>query len=242
MSCHVTRKRTDPLHMLSTMPAALPGRYMVGAEQGSAGRCLEVLKEILFPPGDQTAPPPADVYGYMNRLAAGVAPGSDGLIFTPWINGVLAPNEDPYTRSAFINQTAITTRGHLVRAVMEGIAYNLRWLRSHVEKFIGRPFERLNFIGGGALSEVWCQILADVLGCQVRRVENPRNANAVGAALTAFAALGEIEVATIASLVKIAATYEPISANRAVYDRQFSMFMEAYKRMRPLYRRLNPAG
>src|SRR5208337_4362326 len=108
MSCHVPAKKTDPFHMISTMPAALPGRYMVAAEQGMAGRCLEFLKDVLFPPGDETAPPPADVYGYLNRLAEQVAPGSDGLIFTPWINGVLAPSEDPFTRSAFFNQTART--------------------------------------------------------------------------------------------------------------------------------------
>jgi xylulokinase len=242
MSCHVPRKRTDPIHMLSTMPAALPGRYMVGAEQGAAGRCLELLKDLLFPPGDAAAPPPGDVYDYLNRLAAGAAPGSDGLIFTPWINGVLAPNEDPSTRSAFFNQSARTTRQHYVRAVMEGIAFNLRWLKHHVERFIGRKFERLNFIGGAALSGVWCQILADVLECPVRQVANPRNANAVGAALAAFAALDVIRIDEIAALVKIAATYQPDAANRAVYERQFREFMEFYKRARPIYRRLNPVA
>ena len=106
MSCHVPAKKTDPLHMISTMPAALPGRYVVTAEQGVAGRCLEFLKDLLFPDG--AAPP--DVYEDLNRLGAGVAPGSDGLIFTPWLNGVLAPSEDPATRSAFFNQKAATTR------------------------------------------------------------------------------------------------------------------------------------
>src|ERR1035437_1702884 len=154
LSCHVPAKKTDPLHMLTAMPAALPGRYMVGAEQGSAGRCLEFLKDILYPAGSANSP--IDVYADMNRLAAEVAPGSDGLIFTPWINGVLAPHEDASTRSAFFNQNARTSRGHYVRAVMEGVAYNLRWLKGYVEKFIGRPFEQLNFIGGGASSDLWC--------------------------------------------------------------------------------------
>lgn len=241
LSCHVPKKKTDPIHMLSTMPAALPGRYMVGAEQGMAGRCLEYLKDLLFAP-DGTPRTPDDVYAHMNRLAESVAAGSDGLIFTPWINGVLAPSEDPYTRSAFFNQSARTTREHYVRAVMEGIAFNLRWLRGHVERFIKRQFPHLNFIGGAAQSEIWCQILADVLGCQVRRVANPRNANAVGAAMAAFAALGEIRIDDIASLVKIAKVYDPNGANRTVYDRQFAEFMEFYKRMKPIYRRLNPVA
>ncbi len=239
MSCHVPAKKTDPLHMLTAMPAALPGRYMVSAEQGAAGRSLEFLKDILYPTG---ADSPIDVYGDMNRLAAEVAPGSDGLIYTPWINGVLAPHEDASTRSAFFNQTARTTRGHYVRAVMEGVAYNLRWLKGHVEKFIGRRFEQLNFIGGGASSDLWCQIQADVLGCTVRQVANPRNANAVGAAMAAFAALGEIAVEEISPRVKIAAEYRPIEINRRIYDRQFREFLEFYKRNRAIYRRLNAAA
>jgi xylulokinase len=178
----------------------------------------------------------------MNRLAAEIAPGSDGLIFTPWINGVLAPHEDASTRSAFFNQTARTSRGHYIRAVMEGVAYNLRWLKGHVEKFIGRKFEQLNFIGGGASSDLWCQIHADVLGCTVRQVANPRNANAVGAAMAAFTALGEIAVEEISARVKIAAEYRPIEIDRRLYDRQFREFREFYKRNRAIYRRLNPVA
>lgn len=240
LSCHVPKKKTDLIHILTTMPSALPGRYVVMAEQGMAGRCLEFLKDnILFPEHDEAVQLPADVYGYLNRLAAEVPPGSDGLIFTPWINGVLAPADDPLTRSAFFNQSARTTRGHYVRAVMEGVAFNLRWLKKHVEKFVGRPFASLRFIGGGAMSDLWCQIMADVLGCAVQQVADPRNANAVGAALAAFSALGEVQVDDIPGLVQVAQTYQPIAANRAVYDRQFREFMACYQRMKPVYRRLN---
>ncbi len=237
LSCHVPFKKTDVSHTLNTMPAALPGRYIVGAEQGTAGRCLEFLKNnILFPANGQNG----DLYEVLNREAAQAAPGSDGLIFTPWINGVLAPGEDPYTRSAFFNQTARTTRAHYVRAVMEGVAFNLRWLKGHVERFIGRPFPALNFIGGGASSEIWCQIQADVLGCPVRRIANSRSANAIGAALAAFSALGELNVDDIPELVKIARTYDPDSKNSRIYDQQFREFLEFYKRMKPIYKRLNP--
>jgi xylulokinase len=239
MSCHVPWKKTDVTHSIATMPAALPGRYMVTAEQGTAGRCLEFLKNnILFPVNGQ--PPPADLYAILNAEAAQVPPGSEGLIFTPWINGVLAPREDHYTRSAFFNQSARTTRAHYARAVMEGVAFNLRWLKGHVEKFIGRPFAQLNFIGGGASSEVWCQILADILACPVRRVANARNANACGAALAAFSALGELAAAQIPGIVKIARTYQPDARHGKLYDEQFREFLAFYERMRPIYRRLNP--
>jgi len=237
LSCHVPFKKTDIVHSLYTMPASLAGRYMVGAEQGVAGRCLDFLKNnILFPGNGQ---PASDLYSILNHEAAQVAPGSDGLIFTPWINGVLAPGEDPYTRSAFFNQSARTQRAHYVRAVMEGVAFNLCWLKGHVEKFIGRRFPHLNFIGGGATSEVWCQILADVLGCPVRRLANARNASAVGAALAAFATLGEITLDEIPRITRISDTYHPDERNRRVYHDQFREFLEFYKRMKPIYKRLN---
>jgi len=237
LSCHVPFKKTDVSHTLNTMPAALPGRYIVGAEQGTAGRCLEFLKNnILFPANGQNG----DLYEILNREAGQVSAGSDGLIFTPWINGVLAPGEDPYTRSAFFNQTARTTRAHYIRAVMEGVAFNLRWLKGHVEKFIGRRFPALNFIGGGASSEIWCQVQADILGCPVRRIANARNANAVGAALAAFSSLGELSLEDITAIVKVARTYEPDPKNARVYDQQFREFLEFYKRMKPIYKRLNP--
>lgn len=240
LSCHVPAKKTDLLHLILSMPAALPGRYMVVAEQGAAGRCLELLKDnLLFPPNGDGVAPMSDPYEILDREARTVPPGSDGLIFTPWINGVLVPAEDPYTRSAFFNQSARTTRSHYVRAVMEGVAFNLCWLRGYVEKFIGRRFPHLNFIGGAALSGVWCQILADVVGCPVRQVANPRYANAVGAALAAFAALGEIEVDDIAQIVKIATVYQPDPANRRVYEQQFAAFLDFYTRMKPIYTRLN---
>jgi xylulokinase len=238
----VPRKRTDLRHLLTTMPAILPGRYMVMAEQGVAGRCLEFLKDALLYPADTPGVAvPADVWEVLDAQARAVRPGSDGLLFTPWINGILAPVGDGVTRSAFVNQSLRTTRGHYVRAVMEGVAFNLRWLRGHVEAFVGRGFPELRFIGGGAVSETWCRILADVLGCPIRQIANPRYANAVGAALAAFAALGELRVEDIPSRVRTAALHEPDPGNREVYDELFAEFLELYRRLRPVYRRMNRA-
>jgi xylulokinase len=236
LSCHVPSKRTDLRHMLGTMPAGLPGRYVVVAEQGMAGRCLEFLKDnILYPDGVQV---PADVYTLLERQAEEVPAGSDGLIFTPWINGVLVPTEDSSTRSAFLNQTWRTTRGHYVRAVMEGVAYNMRWLMPHVERFAKTRFEELSFIGGGALSDVWTQIFADVLGVPIRRVAEPRLANAVGTGMLAFIALGEVSADDVPALVH-GSVHEPDRDRGRTYDLMFDQFRRFYKRARPIYRRLN---
>jgi xylulokinase len=243
LSCHVPKKKTDIRHTLGTMPSAIPGRWMAVAEQGAAGRCLEFVKDnILYGSGPGDPPPPDDAFELLERRAAEVPPGSDGLIFTPWINGVGAPGEDPYTRSAFFNQSLRTTRAHYARAAMEGIALNLRWLRDHVEKFAGQRFELLNFIGGAAQSEVWCQILADVLGREVRPVANPRFANAVGSALSAFVALGRIEPEQIPGAIELAATYSPQPEAARVYDDRFDHFIELYRRNRKIYRKLNSSS
>ena len=228
LSCHVPAKRSDLLHMLTTMPAALPGRYCVVAEQGMAGRCLEWLRETLVPGS----------YDELNALAAAVPAGSDGLLFAPWLGGVSVPVDDGATHSAFFNQTWRTTRGHYVRAVMEGIAYNLRWLLPHVEKFARTRFAELTFIGGAAQSELWCQICADVLGVPVRRAAEPRLANAVGAAQLAFAALGRELRPPLAGTE----VFTPDPATTPVYDRGFAAFREFYKANRRLYRRLLKAG
>ena len=229
LSCHVPAKRSDIRHMLTTMPAALPGRYCVVAEQGMAGRCLEWLRETLVP-----VP-----YEELESMAASVPAGSDGLLFLPWLGGVSVPVDDSATRSAFLNQSWRTTRAHHVRAVMEGIALNLRWLKPHVERFARTSFRELTFIGGAAQSDTWCQICADVLGVPVRRVAEPRLANAVGAALLAFAALGRVPEGELSGHVPTGRVFAPDPATTAVYDRSFEAFMGFYKAGRPVYRRLN---
>ncbi|HVA80400.1 MAG TPA: FGGY-family carbohydrate kinase [Candidatus Binataceae bacterium] len=235
MSCHIPATKTDPVHMLSSMPAALPGRYVVTAEQGVAGQCLEFLKDILYPDSG----PDSEPYAEMNQLPAAILPGGEGLILTPWLRGVLAPSEESNTRDAFFNQTIHTTRGHYVRGAMEGIAFKLRRLKGNLARFIGHPCQMLGFIGGGATPDLWCQILADILNCPVRQVAGPRNATALGAAMAAFAALGEIKYGEIPARVGIARVYDPRPENRKPYDPRFREFMEIYRRNLQIYRRLN---
>lgn len=243
LSCLVDAKKTDLRHLIATMPAGLPGRHLVVAEQGPAGRCLEFLRDsVLYDAAGADDRPPEDAFERFEGMAASVAPGSDGLIFTPWLAGVAAPSEDPLTRSAFFNQSLQTTRAHYVRAVMEGVAHNLRWLRDHVQRFARADFDRLTFIGGAALSPTWCQILADVLDCEIARVADPRHANAAGVALAGFAALGEIEVAEIPAAVRIAAVHSPDRAAARTYDAAFEQFLRLYRRNRRVYRALNGRG
>ncbi|GMU93779.1 MAG: xylulokinase [Candidatus Hydrogenedentota bacterium] len=241
ISCHVPYKKVDIFHMLTTMPAGIPGRNIVLAQQGTGGACLNYLKDniLLCEDAISTGQPPDNIFPRLDELAESVPPGSGGLLFTPFLTGALTPVEDRYTRSAFINQSLNTTRAHYVRAVMEGVSYNLRWLLPHVENFVRHRFDVLHFIGGGAQSPVWCQILADVLDRPIRQMEGPRQANVRGAALIASLALGHITLEEIPRLVPVSRTFQPRREHRKTYDEMFNAFVEFYKRNRKLYARLN---
>jgi xylulokinase len=121
------------------------------------------------------------------------------------------------------------------------VAYNARWLLGCLERFCGRPMDGLNMIGGGARSEVWCQIFADVLNRTIRQVKGPLQANARGAGLVASVALGFIKFDDVAARVQIANTFHPNPAHRRIYDELFREFLNLYRSNRRIYARLNSA-
>lgn len=245
LCCHVPYKKSDLFHQMASVPSALPGRYLLANEQESAGICLTFLKDnILYGQGGkpgEVEEDSAEVYRLMEREAGKVPAGSDKLIFMPWLNGERSPVDDKSLRGGFFNQSLKTTRAHLVRAVMEGVAYNSRWLFTYVEQFVGRRLDSLRIIGGGARSALWCQIHADVLGRVIQQVDEPVLANARGAAFQAAVALGELKVEEIPSLVPIARTFEPDPANRELYDELFGEFVNLYKSNKAIFARLNRA-
>ncbi len=241
LTCHVPFKKTDLLHNMASLPSAIPERYLVANEQETAGACLNFLRDNLLYQDDGlgTAVPPADFYARLDRIAETVAAGSDGALFTPWLYGERTPVDDHTIRGGFYNLSLPHQRAHLIRAVFEGVAFNGRWLLKYVEKFIGRRMDGLNMIGGGANSDIWCQIHADVFDRPIRQVRHPIQANVRGAAFLAAAALGLISFSDIPQLVPIARTYQPNPAHRAIYDELFAEFLQLYQQNRKIYARLN---
>jgi xylulokinase len=239
--CHVPGKKTDLFHNMASLPSAIPGRYLLTNEQESAGVCLAELGSNVLFPQDGVAPAavPEDPYAVMCALAEAVPAGSDGLIFAPWVNGERTPVDDRTVRGGFFNQSLGVTRGHLVRAVLEGVAYNSRWLLVHVERFIKRPVEVITAVGGGAQSGLWCQIHADVLDRVVLQARDPALASARGAALQASVALGHLGWDEVPDAVPIARAFEPDPGRRRVYDTLFPEFLNLYRSTRRIYARLN---
>jgi len=241
IECVVPFKKTDPLHSIASFPTAIPGKYQCIDEQDLAGGALAFLADnILFRRNDLLgAPVPQHRYEIVDEIAASVPPGSHKLLFTPWLNGERTPVDDGDVRGGFHNLSTTTTLEHMVRAVLEGVAYNTRWSLRYVERFVARRLDPLRIIGGGATSALWCQIFADVLDREIRVVKDPMQANARGAALIAAVGLGWIGFDDIPGMVPCAATYRPDPGHRRVYDQMFDVFVRLYRANKSIYRRLN---
>lgn len=238
LTCHVPFKKTDLLRNMASLPSAIPGRYLVADEQETAGAFLR--DNVLFHrDGMPTGEMPPNVFGLFDELAAGVPPGSDGVIFTPWLYGERTPVEDHTLRGGFHNLSLQATRPHLIRAVLEGVAYNARWLLGAVEIFVRRRLDPIRMIGGGAQSDLWCQIFADVLDRAIEQVRDPLEANVRGAAIVASVGMGYLTFDEAPDLVEVARSFQPSVENRGRYDQLFKAFIELYRRNKKIYARLN---
>jgi xylulokinase len=227
LSCHVPYKRTDPLRSVASLPSALPGRWLVSCEQETAGASLDLARDLL-----------AADFAELDRLAAGTPAGSRGTLFTPWLNGERTPVDDHVVRGALHNLTLTTRREDVARAVLEGVALNTRWMQQAVEKFCRRRLEPIAFVGGGARSALWAQIMADVLGRTVNRIADPGSANLRGAALLALLGLGELGVHDLHGRAPVEHVHAPNAAHRATYDDLFAAFRGTYRASRRTRRRL----
>jgi xylulokinase len=241
MTAHVPFKKTDVASSMASIPCAVPGRYLLTALQATAGGNLTFLRDnILYHKDEllQEADVP-DIFKVLDQIAERVPAGSNGVMYTPWIWGERAPVDDKTLRAGLYNLSLNSTREDIIRAFLEGIAFNTRWLLAPVEKFMGRKVKSINIVGGGAQSDVWCQIFADVMNVEIKQVADPIYANARGAAWIAAVGLGEIQFADIPALIQFKNTYQPQAQNRSMYDDRFNIFKLIYKQMKGIYQRLN---
>ncbi len=241
ISAHVPFKKTDIAHNFGSFPSPIPGRYLILTEQECAGKCLTWLRDnVLYHKDEllmeQNVP---DIYKVLDKIVGRVPAGANNVLFTPWLYGERSPVDDCHIRASIFNLSLENTREDIARAVFEGVAFNARWLLAPVEKFMGRPFEYLNFIGGGANSDVWSQIFADIFNRKIRQVKDPIYSNARGAAFLAAMALKYITLEDIPKTIQIKAEYTPDPANRKIYDELFKEFTTYYKAQKKACARMN---
>jgi xylulokinase len=230
ISCPVPAKKTDVVRQMASVPGIGDGRYLLANNQDNAGRCLEWFRAGFAP--DLS-------YDALEALAAGAPPGAGGVLFTPWLSGERSPIDDRLARGGFHNVSLTTGRGDLARAVLEGVAMNLRWLLEAAERFVGRRLDPIRLIGGGARIDTWCQILADVCDRSLERVADPLVGGLRGAGLYVGLALGEVAEEDVRDLVPVDRVFAPDPAHRVTYDRLFAEFPKLYARDRRMFARLN---
>lgn len=213
----VDRPKAVPRAGIASVPSAdRSGCLMIG-ESETAGACRDWLQKNLEVGIEE-----------VDDLAGRSPPGANGLIFCPWMHGERSPRADEHVRGAFINLGLSHTRADMARAVLEGVALNLRWTLDEMAA-IDEPCPTLRAIGGGAQSELWLQIIANVTGRQLERVARPRLAGAIGAALVAAVAAGTLAgIQDIASRVHVDSRYQPDSGLSRIYSERLSTFKAAF--------------
>jgi xylulokinase len=146
---------------------------------------------------------------------------------------------DTTLRGAFLNVSLEHTREDMLRAVYEGVAMNCRWLLEAVGS-AGFPCTTVRTIGGGARSDIWMQIFADVTGHRIEAVEDAQEAGAVGCALAVAVALNIYkDYKDLKNVVKVRRTYEPDRGNQRTYDELFDAFRRSYRKLSGIYRKIN---
>jgi xylulokinase len=237
MGAHVKARKTDISHYMASVCSAIPSLYLYTGEQETAGTCLdwvknEMFKEVAEEQGDK-------IYRILDEAASKTPAGSKGLIFTPWLSGEKTPIDNDTIRGGFHNLSIEHTREHAVRAVMEGVALNIRWAFRCMEKKIGEA-QSVNFVGGGAMGGVWSQIVADVLDREIRQIENPREAGARGATMISAVALGIYrDFPSAARKMKVSRIFRPNLRSVRLYDRLFIEFKKLYESHKKICRDLN---
>jgi xylulokinase len=184
ISCPVPKKKTDVNHNIAAVPGLSNDSYIVIDNQETAAKALEWLQGVMAASGPKLS------FEELATLAASSPPGSNGVLFTPWLAGERSPISNKHIRAGFTNLSITTSSADLVRSVMEGVAANSSWLFGYVEKFAGRTLSPIRMVGGGAQSSLWCQIFADTLNREVHQIDQPLLAQLRGAALLGGPALG----------------------------------------------------
>ena len=250
VSTYMDYQTVDIEAMITGVLSAKPGYFNYYAELETAGKCFEWVAEHLAldevgvylektTVADDLESTWKSLYDYLSSEVAKVPPGSNGVIFTPWLHGNRCPFEDSNAAGMFFNIKLETGKRDMIRAVLEGICYHLRWLLEASSRKV-KGSEAIRFVGGGALSPVSCQMLADITGHTIETVAGPQEAGARGTAIVVAAGVKGADALELArQLVKAEHVYTPNAENKAVYDRSYKVFKKLYKSNAANFKALN---
>ena len=250
VSTYLDYQTVDINAMITGVLSAKKGYFNYYAELETAGKCFEWVMDHLALDEvgvyldhttitDDVESKYASLYDYLSEEVSNVPPGANGVIFTPWLHGNRCPFEDSNAAGMFFNIRVENGKRDMIRAVLEGICYHLRWLlESEMRKV--KTSDTIRFVGGGALSPVTCQILADITGRTIETVGNSQEVGAIGTALVVAAGIKGVDVLKLSrELVKVEHVYKPNLENKEVYERNYKVFKRLYSSNAQNFRILN---
>jgi xylulokinase len=175
----------------------------------------------------------------LNRLSASVPPGSEGIVFLPFLAGAHFPVNDSFAKGVFYGITLKHGKAHFSRAIMEAIGFMLKNILRSVKDYGIRP-EEIHSMGGGARSDLWLQIKADICDCPIVRMEEEETAT-LGAAILAAVQVGDYKSLeeAVGAMVKRGRRFEPEPLHRPVYEKNFELYNELCKGLKGIFRRFS---
>ncbi len=229
MFVHSDEVKIDPAGRVHTFCHAVRGKWHIMGVNLSAGGSLQWFRnELCKADAEKARKAKAEIYDLLTKEAAAVRVGSEGLFFLPYLSGERTPHADPDARGCFVGLTLAHTRGHMLRAVMEGVTYSMRDSLAIIEE-LGVPVRQIRASGGGSRSPFWRQIQADMFGRKVVTI-NTEEGPAYGVALLAAVGAGafkNIQEACAATIRVVKETPVERSA-KAYYDRAFPIYQQLY--------------
>ncbi len=236
MFVHSDKMEVDPCGRLHTFCHAVRGKWHMMGVSLTAGGSLQWFVDNLC---SQLAKNGQDPYKVLNREAAKIAAGSEGLLFLPYLAGERTPHADPDARGSLVGLTLKHTRGHVTRAVMEGVTYAMRDSLAIIES-MGVPVRQVRASGGGAKSALWRQMQADVFGKKVVTI-NTEQGPAYGVALLAAVGAGEYKNISEACAATIKVVSETVvdRASKRKYDQCFPLFQELYQSLKGDFKQIS---
>ncbi len=226
------RPALDPRGRLHTFCHAVPGRWHVMGVTQAAGLSLRWFRNNFAPTSAQTV---GDPYEKLTAEAATVPAGADGLLWAPYLMGERTPHLDADARGALVGLTASHTRAHIVRAILEGVAFSLKDTFTIFDE-MKVPVKSIRLGGGGARSPLWRQIQADVYNHEVEIVEAEEGA-AYGAAILAGvgAKIWPSVDAACDSVVRVVHRVQPNPANTEAMQKNYAAYRRIYRAVKSIF-------
>jgi sugar (pentulose or hexulose) kinase len=226
----MSERRADPRQQLGVLAHAEAHQWILWLEIATGGAALAWAVRML----GLDDPGPVD-YTRVEQMVRDSADDMDGLLFAPWLSGERVPVFDDAARAAFVGLGLHHGPGHVLRAVMEGVAFQMRWALQYGLDY-GETVNRIRAMGGGSMGSVWTQIIADVLECPLETIAAPQDAGAIGAAACAMVGSGaKPDYSFLADRVAVTHTYLPDAGRSRQYCARYTQYQRLYDALYPIY-------